>query len=166
MMVYVHHCETPLGRVLLASDGDALTGLWFDGQKHEAEGLPAEREEADLPVFRQAAQWLDAYFAGQAPEATPKLKPAGTDFRLRVWERLRAIPCGETRTYGALAAELGMKPNAARAVGNAVAHNPISLMIPCHRILGSDGSLTGYAGGLDRKRALLKLEKALGRVES
>ena len=155
---YHWHYASPLGGITLAGDGDALTGLWFDGQAH----FPACPGEArELPVFAGAARWLDAYFAGADPGFTPKLDPRGTPFQRAVWAALAAIPYGQTTTYGAIAARLagaGLPRASARAVGGAVGRNPISLIIPCHRVVGADGSLTGYAGGLDRKARLLRLE--------
>ena len=159
--------ESPLGRMLLAADGDGLTGAWFYGQRYFARGLEGAEKNAergasfDSPVLLAARHWLDAYFAGGRPDvADVPLTPRGTAFQRRVWDALLAIPYGETRTYGELAAELGSSP---RAVGTAVGKNPISVIVPCHRVLGADGSLTGYAGGLARKQALLKLEQAIGK---
>lgn len=154
---------SPLGPITLASDGDALTGLWFQGQKYYPD-LMGWREE-ELPVFAQARAWLDAYFRRQVPGPPPPLRPAGTDFQKEVWAILAAIPYGVTRTYAHIAGELARKKGlprmSARAVGSAVGRNPISLIVPCHRVVGASGSLTGYAGGLDKKRALLELEGAL-----
>ena len=150
--------------MLLAASDNGLVGAWFYGQRYFARGLEdAEKNaetgaSADSPVLLAARCWLDAYFAGKRPGAAGlPLAPRGTAFQRRVWDALIAIPYGETRTYGELAAELGSSP---RAVGAAVGRNPISVIIPCHRVLGADGSLTGYAGGLERKRALLALERA------
>ena len=157
-MDYICHYASPLGVVTLASDGRALTGLWFDGQKHFGDTLSPLREEKPLPVFEQAQAWLDLYFQGKEPDFTPELAPAGTPFRQAVWALLLTIPYGQTMTYGALAARLGRA--SPRAVGGAVARNPISLIIPCHRVVGAGGSLTGYAGGVEKKRALLRLEGA------
>ena len=152
---------SPLGELILASDGESLTGLWFLGQKY-APPLSTDPEQADLPVLAQARAWLTAYFQGQDPGPTPPLAPAGTPFQQEVWRLLLAIPYGRTATYKALAGQLagqrGLESMSAQAVGGAVGRNPISILIPCHRVMGSDGSLTGYAGGLDRKRALLELE--------
>lgn len=155
--------ESPLGRMLLAAD-DGLVGAWFYGQRYFARGLEgAEKNERrgvpfDSPVLLASRRWLDAYFAGKRPAvAGLPLDPRGTEFQRRVWDALLAIPYGETRTYGELAAELGSSP---RAVGTAVGRNPISVIVPCHRVVGADGSLSGYAGGLDRKRVLLALECA------
>ena len=161
-MTVLGHAESPLGPILLAGDGEALTGLWFEGQKYERAGVPEDAPtDETLPVFETARAWLRAYFAGEALPELPPLRPAGTAFRQAVWRQLLAIPYGETGAYGRLAGELASvlgHPTSARAVGSAVGRNPISLMIPCHRVLGSDGSLTGYAGGLARKERLLILE--------
>ena len=155
--------ESPLGKMLLAADDAGLMGAWFYGQRYFARGLEgAEKnagtgELADSPVLLAARCWLDAYFAGERPGvADVPLAPRGTAFQRRVWGALLAIPYGETRTYGELAAELGSSP---RAVGAAVGKNPISVIVPCHRVLGAGGSLTGYAGGLARKQALLEIER-------
>lgn len=161
-MAYIHHYDSPLGSVTLASDGTAITGLWFDGQAYFAETLSQEHSEAALPVFAQADKWLDLYFSGKVPDLTLPLSPDGTPFRRAVWDILLAIPYGQTMTYGQIAAILEAKYGrrmSAQAVGGAVGHNPISLMIPCHRVVGAGGTLTGYAGGLDRKEKLLLLEK-------
>lgn len=161
-MDYIAHYTSPLGGITLASDGQALTGLWFDGQKYFGASLSGERQEKELPVFDRAAEWLDLYFSGRAPEFTPPLALRTTPFRRAVWELLLTIPYGQTTTYGRLAAQIAQKRGgmSAQAVGGAVGHNPISLIIPCHRVLGSDGGLTGYAGGLEKKRRLLALEGA------
>jgi methylated-DNA-[protein]-cysteine S-methyltransferase len=150
-----------------AAGEDALRGLWFIGQKYFPPEAASWTKKPDHPVFKTLDAWLAAYFAEQYPGLNIPLAPEGSAFRQAVWKMLRKIPYGETTTYGALAAALakksspGTKPHAAaQAVGGAVGHNPISLIIPCHRVLGADGSLTGYAGGLEKKRALLELEKA------
>ena len=156
-MDYTCHYDSPLGGITLASDGEALTGLWFDGQKYFADTLDAEHAEKRLPVFDEAVRWLDLYFGGEVPDFTPELSPRGSAFRRRVWNALLAIPYGHTTTYGEIAKKLGCK--SAQAVGGAVGRNPVSLLIPCHRVLGADGSLTGYAGGVDKKRSLLALEQ-------
>ena len=161
-MEYIHHYASPLGGITLASDGSALTGLWFDGQKYFAAALSPDSEEKMLPVFAEADRWLDRYFTGSIPDFTPPLNPRGTPFRLLVWETLLTVPFGQTVTYDQLAQRLALRtgrPVSARAVGNAVGHNPVSLIIPCHRVIGADGSLTGYAGGLERKTRLLQLER-------
>lgn len=160
-MQYINRFPSPLGEMILASDGESLTGLWFLGQKY-APAPPAGPARAGLPVFAQARAWLAAYFQGQDPGPAPLLRPAGTPFQQAVWQLLLEIPYGRTTTYKALAGQLagqrGLESMSAQAVGGAVGRNPISILIPCHRVMGSDGSLTGYAGGLDRKRALLELE--------
>lgn len=160
-MEYTAHYTSPLGGITLASDGAALTGLWFDGQKYFGAGLAEDREERELPVFDQAAEWLDLYFDGQVPGFVPPLRMRTTPFRRAVWEILLAIPYGQTMTYGQIAAQMAgaqEKHVSAQAVGGAVGHNTVSLIIPCHRVVGADGSLTGYAGGLDKKIRLLTLE--------
>ncbi|MBR6027593.1 MAG: methylated-DNA--[Clostridia bacterium] len=165
-MDFTFHCASPLGGITLASDGEALTGLWFEGQEHFAETLDRRHIEKGLPVFDETLRWLENYFSGKAPDFTPKLAPRGTPFRRAVWEILLDIPYGRTMTYGEIAARLsertGQARTSARAVGCAVARNPISLIIPCHRVLGSGGRLTGYAGGLERKAGLLQLEGVSG----
>lgn len=160
-MRYTHHYASPLGDILLAADGEGLTGLWFEGQKYYARGLVAEAQEKDLPVFSQAARWLDTYFAGKEPELTPPLHLIGTPFQIMVWEKLLAIPYGGTGTYGDLARRCGLSGASARAVGGAVGRNPVSVIVPCHRVVGADGSLTGYAGGTGRKVKLLALERTV-----
>lgn len=157
-MTYWRKLESPLGPLSLASDGEAITGLWLEGQKYFAAGLEAEAaERPDLPVFRQTEAWLDAYFEKRDLPPLPPLAPRGSGFRKRVWKALLEIPYGQTYTYGELAERLRSSP---RAVGGAVGHNPISVLIPCHRVVGTDGSLTGYAGGVEKKRFLLELEGA------
>lgn len=162
-MTYTHHYESPLGGITMASDGEALTGLWFDGQKYFAAGIERETEEKNLPVFEQTDRWLDIYFQGKEPDFTPELAMYTTDFRKAVWKILLTIPYGQTMTYGEIAKQIagqsGKKRMSAQAVGGAVGHNEISLIIPCHRVIGTDGSLTGYAGGIEKKVELLKLEK-------
>lgn len=151
---------SPLGSLCLAADGSALTGLWLEGQKYFASTLTGREEAAALPVFDQTRRWLDAYFSGKDPGSLPPLAPKGSAFRRELWKLLAEIPRGETVTYGALAERLQARGVAAsaRAVGGAVGHNPISILIPCHRVVGGGGSLTGYAGGLDTKIRLLELE--------
>lgn len=215
-MTYTAHSNSPLGGITLASDGHALTGLWFDGQKHfPATYRDRTSEDSDLPVFKQTQKWLDIYFAGECPDFIPPLAPQGTLFQQKIWELLLAIPYGKTMTYGEIARQYaGMchdaslqgtalhgatiqrasthgaslhsttspdsllhdtspqdatlknmsqptKSMSAQAVGGAVGHNPVSLIIPCHRVIGANGSLTGYAGGLERKKYLLELEQGL-----
>lgn len=162
-MNYTQHYSSPLGGITLASDGQSLTGLWFDGQKYFGSTIGQNHEQKELPVFTQAAEWLDTYFSGKEPGFTPPLSLEGTSFRRSVWEILLSIPYGQTMTYKEiaerLAAKEGLSSMSAQAVGGAVGHNPISLIIPCHRVVGTDGSLTGYAGGIDKKEKLLMLEK-------
>ena len=157
-MEYRTTYPSPLGELTLASDGAALTGLWIKGQKYFGGSAKLWEVKRDLPVFAAAALWLDAYFAGEEPEPEDlPLAPSGTDFRQLVWQELCTIPYGTTVTYGELAERIGCA--SARAVGTAVGRNPISIIIPCHRVLGADGSLTGYAGGIDCKRWLLEHEE-------
>lgn len=153
-MIFTQHYASPLGDILLAADGQGLRGLWFDGAKYFAANLQEEREEKNTPILSETARWLDMYFTGRQPDFTPPLHLVGSDFRRRVWKRLLAIPYGQTATYGELLGS-GMS---AQAVGGAVGHNPISIIVPCHRVIGADGSLTGYAGGIEKKRFLLALE--------
>lgn len=163
-MQYTTFYESPIGRMLLAADDTGLTGLWFEGQKYFARCLDRESEEKELPVFTEAKRWLDIYFSGKEPDFTPPLHFIGTDFQKEVWEILCAIPYGQTMTYGAIADRLakkrGLSHMSAQAVGGAVGHNNLSIIVPCHRVVGSDGSLTGYAGGIERKTFLLNLENA------
>ena len=163
-MDYTHHYDSPLGGITLASDGDALIGLWFDGQKYYADILDADHSERSLSVFDETDQWLDIYFSGQAPAFTPKLRMRTTPFRKTVWDILLTIPFGRTMTYRQIAEKvaekMGIPQMSAQAVGGAVGHNSISLIIPCHRVVGTNGSLTGYAGGIDKKICLLQLEQA------
>ena len=161
-MQYTTTYQSPLGEILLAADEIGLTGLWFEGEKFYAEGLDPVNEEKDIPVFDDVKRWLDNYFSGQEPDFIPPLHMFGSDFRQCVWTILREIPYGETTTYGALArriaAERGLERISAQAVGGAVGHNEISIIVPCHRVVGADWSLTGYAGGIQRKVELLTLE--------
>ena len=160
MDCYTWHYESPLGRMTMTGDGNALTGLWFDGQEHFPAVLPPERW---MPVFEETVRWLDLYFGGDIPDFTPVMDLKGTAFRKTVWEILLTIPYGQTTTYGKIAERIAGKTGSGRmsaqAVGGAVGHNSISLIIPCHRVVGSDGSLTGYAGGKDKKAHLLQLEQ-------
>lgn len=161
-MMYISHYKSPLGRMLLASDGTGLTGLWFEGQKYFARCLESEPKENELPVFKDAKRWLEIYFSGNEPDFSVPLHFIGTPFQKEVWEILCAVPYGQTTTYGMIAKELaarrGLPHMSAQAVGGAVGHNNISIIVPCHRVVGADGSLTGYAGGMDRKKFLLDLE--------
>ncbi len=163
-MQYISHYHSPLGGILLAADEIGLTGLWFEGQKYFALYLDKEHEERELPVFEQAGRWLDIYFSGREPDFQVPLHFTGTDFQNEVWDILYTIPYGQTMTYGEIARRLaekrGLKRMSAQAVGGAVGRNEISVIVPCHRVVGTSGSLTGYAGGIDKKIALLKLEGA------
>lgn len=161
-MQYTAHIDSPVGGILLASDGQALTGLWFDKQKYFADTLETQHKEMPLPVFTETGKWLALYFKGRDPGFWPPLSFSSTPFREEVWKILLTIPYGQTRTYGEIAEEIakekGIPRMSAQAVGGAVGHNPISILIPCHRVIGSGGNLTGYAGGLAVKRKLLVLE--------
>lgn len=186
-MQYVSYHDSPLGRLLLAADSEGLTGLWFEGQKYYARGLEAEHELLDvgnaggdskknnvsaengakaIKTLSDAGRWLDSYFLGKEPDISVPLHLIGTEFQREVWKELLLINYGETRSYGEIAESIakrrGLDKLSARAVGSAVGHNPISLIVPCHRVVGSDGSLTGYAGGIERKQRLLSLEQGLG----
>lgn len=163
-MQYIDHYQSPMGGILLAADDIGLTGLWFEGQKYYARKLDPAHGEKALPVFEQTKDWLDIYFSGREVNFTPTLHMMGSDFQISVWEILRDIPYGKTMTYGEIARRIakqkGLPRMSAQAVGGAVGHNKISLIIPCHRVIGSNGSLTGYAGGIDKKKKLLSLEQA------
>ena len=162
-MQYINHYHSPIGDILLAADKIGLTGLWFEGQKYFALHLDKEHQERDLPVFTEAKRWLDIYFSGKEPDFTVPLHFMGTDFQKEVWEILCSIPYGKTMTYGEIAEKIAfkrcLKHMSAQAVGGAVGHNPISILVPCHRVIGSNGRLTGYAGGIDKKNKLLTLER-------
>lgn len=162
-MIYTYHYDSPLGGITLSSNGTELTGLWFDGQKYFGDTLTKECEEKSLPIFEQTVCWLELYFSGKIPDFTPPLRMETTPFRKAVWKIMLAIPYGKTMTYGGIAdrmaKEKGLAKMSAQAVGGAVGHNSISLIIPCHRVVGTNGSLTGYAGGIDKKVKLLMLEK-------
>ena len=154
---------SPIGKILLASKDNKLIGVWFEGQKHFLSGIDEELTENEDETLLKAKSWLSRYFNGEKPAIGElDLAPEGTDFRLEVWDILREIPYGETVTYKEIADKIAQKRGidkmSAQAVGGAVGHNPISVIIPCHRVVGSDGSLTGYAGGLDKKIFLLKHE--------
>ncbi len=162
-MDYICPYLSPLGDMTLVSDGDNLTGLFFDGQKGFASILKEEPIEKDLPVFAKTLRWLDIYFGGGIPDFVPPLSPKGTPFQKEVWDILLTIPYGETLTYGDIAGiftkERGFARMSPQAIGGAVGRNPISLIVPCHRVIGTNGELVGYAGGLERKAKLLALEK-------
>ena len=161
-MLYTMYYPSPLGRMLLAADGEGLVGAWFEGQKYYGSALEDDIWQEKNDILRRAEQWLDLYFSGTEPDFTPAIHLTGSDFRKQVWKLLLEIPYGQTRTYGdiaeQIAAENGRKSMSAQAVGGAVGHNPVSIIIPCHRVVGAKGSLTGYAGGLDRKAKLLEWE--------
>ena len=165
-MIYRTDYESPLGRVTLASDGESIVGLWLEGQKYFGDTVNGEMHREDrLAIFAKTRDWLDRYFRGEKPAiAEILLAPAGNRFRQEVWKILCDIPYGEVMTYGAIARmiaeRLGREKMSAQAVGGAVGHNPVSIIIPCHRVVGADGSLTGYAGGIRTKIRLLEHEKA------
>ena len=162
-MEYLHHYSSPLGELTIAGNGKDITGLWFDGQKYFAESLDKEHEEKNFPVFEMTDKWLDIYFSGKAPNFTPPLLMKAAEFRRSVWNILLTIPFGKTITYGEIAEKIsrqkGILQISPQAVGQAVGHNAISIIIPCHRVVGKNGELTGYAGGLDKKLKLLELER-------
>lgn len=161
-MTYTSTYQSPLGEILLSADDIGLTGLWFDGQKYFANTLSNECISQETRILAEAKEWLDVYFSGKEPQFTPALHPAGSAFRQAVWQILLQIPYGQTMTYGEIAEKMAERNNisrmSAQAVGGAVGHNEISIIIPCHRVVGTNGSLTGYAGGIDKKKALLELE--------
>ena len=162
-MIYTNEYESPLGNILLAGDEQGLTGLWFtDGSRFTGLGLKMEALRRETDYFCQAKEWLNVYFTGRDPGFLPKIHLVGSDFRNRVGEILCQIPFGKTVTYGwiaeRIAKERGLERMSAQAVGGAVGHNPISIIVPCHRVVGANGDLTGYAGGIMRKKALLELE--------
>lgn len=163
-MQYTNRYESPMGEIMLAADEVGLTGLWFVGQKYFALYLDKEHKEMQLPIFEQAKQWLDIYFSGKEPDFKLPLHFTGTAFQNEVWEILYSIPYGKTTTYGQIASRMAKRRNtskmSAQAVGGAVGRNEISIIVPCHRVVGANGSLTGYAGGIDKKIKLLKLEGA------
>lgn len=163
-MFYSTSCDSPMGAISLASDGENIVGLWLEGQKYFAATVKdGVCEKNDLPVFAKARQWLDGYFAGKNPAISKlPLAPEGSEFRKAVWDILCEIPYGGYTTYGEIAQKMAARMNkksmSSQAVGGAVGHNPVSIIIPCHRVVGTGGSLTGYAGGIDKKIKLLQLE--------
>lgn len=161
-MDYIYHYQSFLGGITMASDGTHLIGLWFDGQKYFSDSLQGPVQEKSLPVFKDTCRWLDTYFSGKDPGFTPPIAMRTTPFRKQVWEIMLQIPYGCTLAYGEIADKIaskrGIKKMSAQAVGGAVGHNSISLIIPCHRVIGSGGNLTGYAGGIKTKIKLLNLE--------
>ena len=161
-MIYTSQDVSPLGAITLACDEEAVTGLWFNGQKHFGNILPPDTQGRERPLLKEAKKWLDIYFYGREPDFLPPLRYDSTPFRKAVCDIMLTIPYGRTMTYGDIAARVahqrGLGKMSAQAVGGAVGHNPISLMIPCHRVVGTGGSLTGYGGGIARKVKLLELE--------
>lgn len=162
-MRYYRHYESALGGLTMESDGEALTGLWFDCQQPD---FDHKKDERELPIFNECWRWLDIYFAGGRPEHTPKLRLEGSEFRRLVWQLLLGIGYGQTCSYGQLAREaaarLGRERMSAQAVGGAVGHNPVAIIVPCHRVIGANGGLVGYAGGVELKARLLALEQGGG----
>ena len=163
--IYTHNYQSPLGEIVIASDGTAITGLWLVGQRHfdiELEGCITDK---DLPIFDEVSHWLDIYFTGNNPGEIPAVRMNGTPFQLEVWHILQTIPYGKLITYREvaelIAKKRGIAKMSARAVGNAIGRNPISILVPCHRVVGSNGKLTGYASGIEKKIKLLKLENIL-----
>lgn len=170
MRQYIWKWESPFGEMTMASDGENLIGLWFEQQKYFGATLAENVVEEKLPVFGETMCWLERYFAGEKPEiAELPLAPQGSEFRKAVWKILCQIPYGEVMTYGEIAKLMakarGLEHMSAQAVGGAVGHNPISVIIPCHRVIGSDGSLTGYAGGVELKKKLLEHEGVIVHTE-
>ncbi len=161
-MTYFAYYESPLGKIILRSDGESLTGLCFDNQKHQP-SLKCEVLNGDLQIFKETIRWLDTYFGGSVPSYTPFLSLSGTEFQKEVWDILKDIPYGQTMTYGEVAEIIAERRNieqmSSQAVGQAVGHNPIAIIIPCHRVMGANGKITGYAGGIDKKIVLLNIEK-------
>ncbi len=163
-MQFIQFYDSPLGEILLVADDTGLKGVWFTGQKYYALNIDGECEERESPILRMTKEWLNVYFSGRIPDFTLPLHFLGTEFQNTVWEMLCTIPYGKTETYSALAQSIAKKKGlphmSAQAVGGAVAHNPISILVPCHRVVGKDGNLTGYSGGLEKKIFLLKKEGA------
>lgn len=163
-MHYISKYNSPFGEITIASDGDNVIGIWFDRQKYFAATLDENYSEKELPIFYHVKKWLDAYFNGEKPKMTLPIKLEGSQFQLVVWQILLSIPYGQTMTYGEVAMrvseKLGMASMSAQAVGNAVGHNPICIVVPCHRVVGVGGKMVGYAGGIERKIGLLKLEQS------
>ena len=170
IMEYITYYDSPIGNITIASDGVKITGLWFDSQKPDDSVLTKDYVEGDIRVFDRAKEWLDIYFSGRDPGSMPPLKVNATPFRQRVCEIMLTIPYGETITYGEIAKKLadekGIEKMSAQAVGSAVGHNPISIMIPCHRVIGANKTIGGYTGGIDIKVELLKLEGSYEQVIS
>lgn len=164
-MQYIQYYQSPLGIMLMSGSQTALTGLWFVNQRFYAVALPEEYCEKNLAVFDETKHWLDIYFSGKEPDFIPSIYMEGSSFRMEVWRLLLKIPYGTTTTYKKIAEivaeKRGIAKMSAQAVGGAVGHNKISIIVPCHRVVGTDGSLTGYAGGIEKKRYLLTIEKAI-----
>lgn len=164
-MYYKTDYDSPLGKILIVSDEKSLIGLWLDGQKYYLDSLKQEpKQNEKIEILEKTRKWLDRYFRGEKPIINElQLAPIGNEFRQHVWKILCEIPYGETMTYGEIAKKMASimnkKSMSAQAVGNAVGHNPISIIIPCHRVVGKNGNLTGYAGGIEKKIQLLKLEQ-------
>ena len=163
-MTYIQYYDSPLGRILIAADEIGLIGLWFEGQKYYADHLSPEHLEKETAILNEAVRWLDIYFNGKEPSFMPPLHPIGSPFQQKVWEILLKVPYGKTITYGDISKELaknrGLERMSEQAVGGAVGHNKISIIIPCHRVVGTNGCLTGYAAGIEKKIKLLESEKA------
>lgn len=163
-MLYYKKISSSLGEITLRSDGQFLTGLWFANDKHYGDKDIQDAQNAELPIFALAEKWLAEYFAGCKPKVKVPLQFTGTDFQKCVWKILQNIPYGRLVTYGDIACEIaaqrGLARMSAQAVGGAVGRNPLCIIVPCHRVIGADGSLTGYGGGMRRKVRLLELEKA------
>lgn len=161
-MHYISHYLSQIGDILLAADDKGLIGLWFDNGKYYCDNLDKNHLEKETDIIKEAKRWLDIYFLGKEPDFTPPLNPKGSKFRQQVWEILKKIPYGKIITYNDIAIEIakqnGIKKMSAQAVGGAVGHNQISIIIPCHRVVGKNKSLTGYAGGINKKFKLLELE--------
>lgn len=162
-MRYTSEYVSPLGKMMLAADEEGIVGLWFEGQKYFARNLGVH-EEKELPIFTETKRWLDIYFSGREPDFTPPLHITGTEFQAEVSSIMLTIPYGKTMTYGEIAVQIakkrGISKMSAQAVGGAVGRNNISVIVPCHRVVGTGGSLTGYAGGIGKKIELLRLENA------
>jgi methylated-DNA-[protein]-cysteine S-methyltransferase len=159
---YIHNIKSPVGILTISSDGKNISGLWIEGQKYFAKTLEKDVLEQNLPIFDSVEKWLDIYFSSKEPDFMPPLMPKGSPFQRSIWNILCKIPYGQKTTYGEIAKQFGLENKGGymspRAVGNAVGHNPISILIPCHRVIGKNGDLTGYAGGIGIKHKLLQLE--------
>jgi methylated-DNA-[protein]-cysteine S-methyltransferase len=164
-MFFNDYYNSPIGGITMASDGESLCGLWFDGQKYFASTVKGETDDKTLPVFEQTKKWLDIYFSGNEPDFMPKLSLNGSKFRKAVWDILLTIPYGSVMTYGEIARimakQSGIAKMSAQAVGGAVGHNPVSIIVPCHRVVGTNGNLTGYAGGIDKKSVFSKTKRLI-----